>query len=167
MKGDSGEKDEVLDFGEILDRKAEQILFGSNPNRVRALREIWFSEMIEAIDAVDAPEEGKRELLFMAVSNSILDMVMDIVPPEFALAFARNLDEYLKVALVNKEYGTDLMRRFQEDFVEERGTDFSTQEELDNAVEVFQEEWWNTAREELGGKSPNRVIKEIGNRYDL
>lgn len=159
--------DEVIDFGEILDKKAEEILFGKNNNRAAALRELWFKDIQEMIEGMEAPEDKRHEIIFLAASNSVLDMVLDIIPPDLALTLARNIDEFLKVTLVNREFGTDLMRQFQEDFAEEKGTDFASQEELDEVAGVFEEKWWNTPLAELGGKSPNRVMKEIGERYGI
>lgn len=166
MNGENG-RDEVVDFGDVMDEKAEQILFGKNPNRCDVLRDMWFQNIQEVAEGTDAPEEKKMEIVFMAAANSVLDMVMDIIPPKLSLTLVRNLDGYLKITMVNDEYDTDLMKEFQEEFVEAKGAEFESQEDLDNAVEVFEENWWNTKRDELDGKSPNRAMREMGQKYDI
>jgi hypothetical protein len=100
-------------------------------------------------------------------TNSLLDLIMGSQPGEVALLVAKNLDEYLRIALVNRKYGTDLMKVFQDEFFKEHGSEFETEEELDCALETFETNWWNTKREELENKSPNRAVKEITEEYNL
>jgi hypothetical protein len=94
-------------------------------------------------------------------------MTMDVVPEEMALAYARNLDDYITVTIVNSKYGVDLLKTFREDFKEKEGENFATEEKLVAALSAFEEDWWNTAREDLDGKTPNDALEEMASKYDL
>ena len=106
-------------------------------------------------------------MLFLTLTNALLDMTMDVVPEEMALAYARNLDDYLTVTMVNHEYGVDLLKTFREDFQEKEGENFPTEEKLVAALSKFEEEWWNTAREDLEGQDAQRRPRGDGREYGL
>lgn len=146
---------------------AEEELFGKNGERSYALRDLWFEALNAAVEEQVAPEPNKREMLFLTLSNSIFDMMMDILPEELAAALAENLDDYLAVTLINKKYNIDLLKCFQDEFVGERGTTFDTEEELAEALAEFEDKFWNSARKDLGGKSPNQVVEAALKHYDL
>jgi hypothetical protein len=150
-----------------LDTIAEEVIFGRNQNRTYALRDVWFSSLMEVINDKSVPKESREEVLFLTLTNALLDMTMDVVPEEMALAYARNLDDYLTVTLVNHEYGVDLLKTFREDFASKEGDNFPTEEKLIAALSKFEEEWWNTAREDLKGKTPNDALEEMSERYSL
>ncbi|MEM0449798.1 MAG: hypothetical protein QW520_08270 [Methanomassiliicoccales archaeon] len=146
---------------------AAEELFGKNGERSYALRDLWFESLNAAIDEQVAPELNKREMLFLTLSNSIFDMMMDILPEQLAVTLAHNLDDYLAVTLVNKKYKVDLLRSFQEEFLEEKGSNFETQEDLAAALADFEQKFWNTPRSELGNRSPNSVIEAALKHYKL
>jgi hypothetical protein len=166
MNENDGQED-VVDFGEIVDQEAEKIIFEKNHERTVALGDLWLSLMNEKVMESDAPLEKKLEIMFVMATNSLLDIIMGSQPSEVALLVAKNLDEYLRIALVNRKYGTDLMKVFQDEFFEEYGSEFETEDELDCVLETFETNWWNTKREELENKSPNRAVKEITEEYNL
>ncbi|MFP4546334.1 MAG: hypothetical protein ACLFPN_05735 [Methanomassiliicoccales archaeon] len=159
--------DEVIDFGEMLDEEAEKMIFDKNHARTVALSELWLSEMEQKIQESDIPPERRYEMMFYLLTNSLFDLVMGVIPEEVSLMVARNLDEYLKVTLVNAKYGTDLMQDFQKEFMEEHGSQFETEEELDQKLETFEANWWHTKREDLGGKTPSKAAKEMAEEYGL
>ncbi len=105
--------------------------------------------------------------MFLTLTNALLDMVMDIVPDDMAMAFARNLDDYLTVTIVNKEHDIDLLKMFQEEFMGTVGKKFQTEEELMNALKDFEDKWWDKPRKELEGKSPNEALEDAAERYNL
>jgi hypothetical protein len=152
---------------EDLDTLAERVIFGKNQARSYALRDVWFPSLMEVINDKSVPQESREEVLFLTLTNALLDMTMDVVPEEMALAYARNLDDYITVTVVNSKYGVDLLKTFREDFKEKEGENFPTEEKLVAALSAFEEDWWNTAREDLDGKTPNDALEEMASKYDL
>jgi hypothetical protein len=146
---------------------AAQEMFGKNAERSYALRDLWFESLAVAVDQQVAPERNKREMLFLTLSNSILDMLMDILPEEVGVILAENIDDYLAVALINKKYGVDLLKSFQEEFMVKKGTEFDTEDKLADALAEFEEEFWNSPRKDLKGKSPNQVVEAALKHYEL
>jgi hypothetical protein len=150
-----------------LDTLAEEVIFGKNQNRTYALRDVWFSSLLEVINDKSVPKESREEMLFLTLTNALLDMTMDVVPEEMALAYARNLDDYLTVTMVNHQYGVDLLKTFRDDFAAKEGDNFPTEEKLIAALSKFEEEWWNTPRDDLNGKTPNDALEEMSEKYSL
>jgi hypothetical protein len=138
-----------------------------NPARSYVLRDIWYESLGQVIDEEAMPEENKREMLFLTLSNALLDMIMDIVPADIADIVAENIDDFLTVTAVNREYDVDLLLKFKEDFVNEKGDTFEDEDELNEALNEFEESWWNAPRDDLKGKSPNEALEETAKNYDL
>ena len=158
---------DVVNLGEVIDQEAEKMIFDKNHERTFALSDLWMETIQEKIDESDAPEEKKLEMMFVMTTNAILDMVMGSQPEEISLLIAKNLDEYLRVALVNRKYDASLMQSFQEEFFEKHGSEFESEDELDRALETFDANWWNTKRDDLNGLTPNRAVKEISEEYGI
>ena len=152
---------------EDLDTLAEGVIFGKNQNRTYALRDVWFPSLMEVINDKSVPEDSREEMLFLTLTNALLDMTMDVVPEDMALAYARNLDDYITVTIVNNKYGVDLLKTFREDFKQKEGENFATEEKLVAALSKFEEEWWSTPRDDLGGKTPNDALEETAEKYGL
>ena len=127
-----------------------------NGPRSYVLRDVWYESLSEVISKEIMPEENKREMLFLTLSNAILDLVMDIIPDEYAKVVADNIDDFLAVTVVNKENNIDLLAKFKEDFVKEKGDTFDDEEQLQAALEAFEDQWWNAKRKDLKGKDPER-----------
>jgi hypothetical protein len=146
---------------------ATSIILEQNPQRAYALRDLWSDSLNELVDQEIAPEPQKREMLFLALSNAMLDMMMDIMPEELVEILAENLDDYIAVTLVNKKYSVDMLRSFQEEFVKEMGKQFDDEEKLQKALVEFQEKFWASARKDLKGKTPNQAVEEELRKYKL
>lgn len=155
------------DLVEDLDTIAEKVIFGKNQARSYALRDVWYPSLMEVINDKSVPSESREEVLFLTLTNALLDMTMDVVPEEMALAYARNLDDYITVTVVNSKYGVDLLKTFREDFKEKEGENFASEDKLVAALSAFEEEWWNTPREDLDGKTPNDALEEMAAKYEL
>jgi hypothetical protein len=138
-----------------------------NGPRSYVLRDVWYESLSEVISKEIMPEENKREMLFLTLSNAILDLVMDIIPEEYAKVVADNIDDFLAVTVVNKENNIDLLAKFKEDFVKENGDTFDDDEQLQAALEIFEDKWWNEKRKDLKGKSPNETLEEAAKRYGI
>jgi hypothetical protein len=138
-----------------------------NPMRSYVLRDIWYEGLNQVIEEEAAPEDNKKEMLFLTLSNALLDMVMDIVPADVGEILAENIDDFLCITMVNRENDLDLLQKFKEDFVIEKGDTFEDEIELQEALSKFEEIWWNKERKDLGDKSPNEAIADVAERYDL
>lgn len=147
--------------------EATEELFGKNAQRSYALKDLWFESLSQVVDEQIAPEPNRREMMFLTLSNAMLDMMMDILPEEIGEVLAQNLDDYLAVTLVNKKYDVDVLNSFQEEFVKQNGSDFEDEEKLQKALDEFQDKFWTTGRKELHGKSPNEAVEEALKKYDL
>ena len=163
--------DENCGCGEVHDdgccQDATSLILEKNPQRAYALRDLWSDSLNELINQEIAPEPQKRKMLFLALSNAMLDMMMDIVPEELVEILAENLDDYIAVTLVNKKYSVDMLQSFQEEFVKEMGKQFDDEEKLQNALMDFQEKFWDSTRKDLKGKSPNQAVEEELQKYKL
>jgi hypothetical protein len=138
-----------------------------NGPRSYVLRDVWYESLSEVISKEIMPEENKREMLFLTLSNAILDLVMDIIPDDYAKVVADNIDDFLAVTVVNKENNIDLLAKFKEDFVKEKGDTFEDDEQLQTALEGFEDKWWNSKRKDLKGKTPNECLEEAAKRYGI
>jgi len=146
---------------------ATEVLFGKNAQRSYALKDLWYESLSQVVDEQIAPEENKREMMFLTLSNAMLDMMMDILPEEVGVILAQNMDDYLAVTLVNKKYDVDVLKSFQEEFVEKNGANFDDDESLEEALDEFQDKFWAIGRKELKGKSPNEAVEEALKKFDL
>jgi hypothetical protein len=142
-------------------------LIAKNPSRAYALKDLWLESLANVVDSEVAPEEGKREMFFLTLTNAILDMVMDIVPEEMADALADNIDDYLSVTLVNKEHDVDLLKEFQEEFMKAKGDAFEDDDALRAALDEFQGVFWETKRKDLKGKTPNEAVAAVHEKYGI
>jgi len=145
----------------------EEELFAKNANRSFALFELWYEDLNKSVEEQVAPDVKKREMLFLTLSNAMMDMVMDILPEDLAAVVAENIDDYLAVTLVNKKYGIDLLKKFQEEFIAKQGDKFEDQEKLEKALNEFQEKYWTTKRKDLKNKTPNQAVEEALSEYEL
>ncbi len=145
----------------------EEELFAKNANRSFALFELWYADLNQSVEEQIAPDDKKREMLFLTLSNAMMDMVMDILPEDLAAVVAENIDDYLAVTLVNKKYGVDLLKKFQEEFVAKHGDKFEDQEKLEESLNAFQDKFWTSKRKDLKNKSPNQAVEEVLSEYEL
>lgn len=146
---------------------AEPDFLSGNSQRSFALYDLWFETLSQAVNEQIAPEQNKREMMFLTVSNAVLDMVMDILPEDMSAVVAENIDDYLAVTLVNKKYGVDILKTFQDEFRQAHGRKFDDEEKLEKALDDFQDKYWNTPRKDLQGKSPNQAVEEALAEFEL
>ena len=110
-----------------------------NPARSYVLRDIWFEGLSQVIEEEATPDDNKPEMLFLTLSNALLDMVMDIVPADVGDILAENIDDFLCITMVNREHDLDLLAKFKEDFVAEKGDTFEDEIDLQNALTEFED----------------------------
>ena len=145
----------------------ENQLWGKNPKRVEAFRDLWFAEMEEFMDENKVPEEGRKEMVFNMTVNSLLDMIMESIHVETALELSYSLDHTIGMFIANKRYGVDIMDAAYQSLTKVKREDYGTDEEFEKAVEEREEKWWTVGKQILSGRSPNDVIIEALSRYGL
>ncbi|MBN1109517.1 MAG: hypothetical protein JXA45_02025 [Methanomassiliicoccales archaeon] len=118
-------------------------------SRAFVIRDLWFSSMEESMTNESMPTPQRRERLFMAATNALLDMVVNVMPDFMSEGLFDGLDRNLELSLVNKEAKIDLLKDFE------------------LALTDFEREWWNTGVQQLGGKSPNEAMQAMGRKYGL
>ncbi|MFA6679461.1 MAG: hypothetical protein WCR96_03095, partial [Candidatus Methanomethylophilaceae archaeon] len=70
----SGLIEQVFDKDE--DITLDKQLWGKNPKRTQALKDLWYDDLQKAVDEDKSPGEAKKSLTFMMTTNSVMDMIM-------------------------------------------------------------------------------------------
>lgn len=157
-----GDDKDVSDDEQIYNQ-----LYKKNPNRVSALNDLWFDDLMETVKAMDVPDEAKYQMIFKMATNSILDMLNDALPVEDALDTTFHFDMYMGVALTNKKYQVDLFKEQQKALLDIDSKKFNSTEEYEEAVVAFEEQWWSISQPKLEKRNPNEAIRETLGKYGL
>lgn len=152
---------------ESEEEQAYKQLYGKNPNRVSALNDLWYQEMIKTVDDTDLPEEAKRQMIFKMTANGILDMVADCAPVEMALDLSFYFDMYMGVSLTNKMYNVDLFKEQQKALLSIDRSQFPDEESYEREIVDFEEQWWDIPQPRLEKRNPNEAIREKLSKYGL
>ena len=124
------------------EESAEKQLWGKNPARAQAMRDLMFNELTEHIESQDIPDDKKWEMMFIMAVNSTLDLLFDSPTTDVAMETSYCFDNMLGLALANKKYYV-------------------------NAVQEFEVQWWDMGQPALGMRSPNDAIYETLGKYRL
>ena len=106
------------------------------------------------------PREDMDEVLFLTVTNAVLEQVGMNLSEELLLVFQENLDDYLAISIVNREHNIDILSLFRNQFLEAQGDSFEDERALMEALTAFEDEWWGTSKDFLGGSSPNDLMDQ-------
>lgn len=102
----SGEDDSPEQTDE---QKALAYVFGLNPNRVSALKELWYENLMKRVDEMKLPNAAaKMEVVFKLTAGALLDMFGDALPPEISPDVMSDFDVFMGVALTNKKFNVNL-----------------------------------------------------------
>jgi len=145
----------------------ENQLWGKNPKRVEALKDVWFKDMTEFMDENKVPEKGRNEMVFNMAVNSLLDMIMESLPLEDALELSYAFDHMLGVFVANQRYGVDILDAAYQSMTKVDREEFDSDEDFEKALAEREEKWWTVGKQILSGRSPNDVIIEALSRYGL
>ena len=156
-------RDEEESFEEIACKQ----IFDKNPKRVAALSDMWYQDMIDEIDKMDIPEEGKRKLIFSITANSVLDMMGECTDAELAMELTFSFDMYMGVSITNERFKVDLFKEHQKALASVDRTKFPSEEDYERAVVEFEERWWDIPQPLLDKRTPNDAIMESLNKYGL
>jgi hypothetical protein len=158
-----GADDEDISDEEFLRKQ----LYEKNPNRVAALGDLWYEEMIAQTDKMDLPEEAKRRMIFNMTANGVLDMISDSAPEDVGLDVSFCFDMYLGVSLTNKRFKVDLFKEHLKALLSVNREEFPDDDSYELALEEFEERWWDMPQPLLDKRTPNDAIKETLARYGL
>lgn len=152
---------------ESEEEKAYKQLYGKNPDRVNALKDLWYSEMMSTVKDCDLPEDAKYEMIFKMTVNSVLDMIDDAAPIDAALDLSFCFDMYMGVAITNKRFNVDLFKEQQKALLEIDRSKFKDDEEYERALTDFEDAWWSIPQPRLEKRNPNEAIRESLAKYGL
>lgn len=143
-------------------------LFGRNPNRTSALSDLFYKEMMESLETEEAlPEEAIRQLIFKMAINSAFDIVMECLDPDMAYEVSSNLDSYIGMCLVNKNFGVDLISEMRKALMSLEKEDGEDDEQFDKRLSDAEEGWWYIAQPKLNMRNPNDAMHEAMRKYGL
>ncbi len=157
----------MSDDEQSQDEMAHRQLYEKTPERVNALSDLWYNELMEEVDNMDIPEEAKRKIIFSMTANSILDMISDSNPIDLGLDVTFYFDMFLGVSLTNKRFKVDLFKEHQQALMGIKIEDFPDEEAYENAVLEFEERWWDIPQPLLEKRTPNDAIRETLSKYGL
>ncbi len=66
-------------------------------------------EIVDGLKAEQVPKEDMDEVLFLTAANAVLERIGLNLPEDLSYIFKENLDDYLSIALINKEHNVDLL----------------------------------------------------------
>lgn len=162
-----GTINDIFDNTEDDSIPLEHQLWGKNPKRVEALKDLWLKDMTEFIEKNGIPDEGLPDLMFSMVANNMLDMIMESLPEDLSLELSYCFDHMLGVFIANKRYGVDILDAAYQSLIKVDRNEFDSDEEFEAAVNEREERWWTVGKQVLSGRSPNDVIAEALSRYGL
>ena len=149
------------------EESAEKQLWGKNPARAQAMRDLMFNELSEHIKSQDMPEDRKWEMMFIMAVNSTLDLLFDSPTTDIAMETSYCFDNMVGLALANKKYNVDIIKEARKALETVDRDKFSSDEEYEQAVHEFEEQWWDMGQPALGMRSPNDAIYETLGKYKL
>ncbi|MFA6709705.1 MAG: hypothetical protein WC067_02215 [Candidatus Methanomethylophilaceae archaeon] len=161
----SGLIEQVFDKDEEI--PLEKQLWEKNPKRTQALKDLWYDELQKVIDEDKSPETAKKDLAFMMITNSLMDMIMECVPPEMALEVSYSIDNYIALGLVNKKYSVDIAEELEKAISQVKRKDYDSDDDFKRALEAIEDHWWSIGQPALGKRSASDAIIEMLSKYGL
>lgn len=144
----------------------EDPVLSKNPIRALMLKDAMLQEIVDGLKAEQVPKEDMDEVLFLTAANAVLERIGLNLPEDLSHIFKENLDDYLSIALINKEHEVDLLSLFRDQFLESQGDDFNDERELMEALVAFEDQWWGSPKDFLGGASPNDLMDQARKKMD-
>jgi hypothetical protein len=137
-----------------------------NPIRALMFKDALLEEIVDGLKAGQIPKEDMDEALFLTTTNAILEIIGMNLPEDLQLVFVENLDDYLSIAMINKEHAVDLLGQFRDGFLASHPDSFEDEKALLEALTDYEEEWWGSPKDFLGGAVPNDLMEEARKRMD-
>lgn len=138
----------------------EHPLLTKNPVRTLMFKDLILQEIVDGLKSEQVPKEDMEEVLFLTVTNAVLERIGMNLPEELLFIFQENLDDYLAIASINNEHKVDLLSKFRDDFLSAQGDSFDDERALMEALTAYEDNWWNSSKDFLGDRSPNDLMNE-------
>ena len=134
-------------FGDPEEDNSEQELqeyvFGKNPNRVEAICDLWYDDLMAKVKGMNLPDAaGRFKAVFEQCIGGLLDMFADSQDPESAPYVMNDLDTFIAVALVNKKEGFNLFVEQEKIFDEVKRDAYPDDEAYAKALSERAEQLW-------------------------
>lgn len=150
--------DEEMAFNQIFDK---------NPDRVAAISDLWYDDMVAEIDKAGLSGDAKNEMIFSMTANAVLDMIGDAVLTDVGLEVSFSFDMFLGVSLTNKRFNVNLFDEHHKALMGIEREEFPDEDTYLNAVDEFEEQWWDIPQPLLDKRTPNDAIRETLQKYGL
>ena len=150
------------------EQEAFEYVYGRNPNRVSALNDLWFANLMAKINEMDLPnEEAKMKMIFKLTAGGILDMLGDSQPPGVAPEVMSDLDMFMGLALTNMRFKVDLLGEQNKALKSIDPDKFENDEDYVKALSDAEDAWWDIAQPMLEMRNPRDAIRETLRKYGL
>jgi hypothetical protein len=144
----------------------ENPVLAKNPIRALMFKDAMLHEIVDGLKAEQVPKEDMEEVLFLTAANAVLERIGLNLPEDLSYVFKENLDDYLSIALINKEHEVDLLSLFRDQFLESQGDSFEDERDLMEALTAFEDQWWGSPKDFLGGAVPNELMEQAREKMD-
>lgn len=161
----TGEIQEIVEESE--EQIAEKQLWGKNPARAQAMRDLMFDALSEHIQGQNVPDDKKWEMMFIMAVNSALDLILDSTTTDVAMETSYCFDNLIGMALANKKWEVDIMKEARKAMETVDASKFDNDEDYIKELQAFEEHWWEMGQPALGMRSPNDAIYEMLGKYGL
>ncbi|MDR3206480.1 MAG: hypothetical protein LBT41_05265 [Candidatus Methanoplasma sp.] len=145
----------------------EKQIYEKNPKRAAALGDLSYGDLIETLDRMEIPEEGRMRALFEMAVSGTLDLMSDALSVDEAVEVSFSFDMYLGVALANKRFGADLFKENQKALACIKPSDFQSEEAYHKTLAEAEDAWWDMPQPRLDKRTPNEAIRETLSGYGL
>lgn len=135
-------------------------MMAKNPIRSLMFKDIMLQEIVDGLKAEQVPKEEMDEVLFLTVTNAVLEQIGLNLAEEMLAVFQENLDDYLAISMINREHDIDLLSLFRDQFLESQGDSFDDERALMEALTAYEDEWWSSPKDFLGGNAPNDLMDQ-------
>ena len=150
------------------EQEAFEYVYGRNPNRVSALNDLWFENLMTKIKEMELPnEEAKMKMIFKLTAGGILDMLGDSQPPGVAPEVMSDLDMFMGLALTNMRFKVDLLGEQNKALKSIDPDKFESDEEYVKALSDAEDAWWDIGQPPLDMRNPRDAIRETLRKYGL
>ncbi len=150
------------------EQEAFEYVYGRNPNRVSALNDLWFENLMTKIKEMELPnEEAKMKMIFKLTAGGILDMLGDSQPPGVAPEVMSDLDMFMGLALTNMRFKVDLLGEQNKALKSIDPDKFESDEEYVKALSDAEDAWWDIGQPLLDMRNPRDAIRETLRKYGL
>ena len=150
------------------EEEAFEYVYGRNPNRVSALKDLWYENLMLKIKEMELPnEEAKMQMIFKLTCGGLLDMLGDSQAPGVAPNVMADLDMFMGLALTNMRFKVDLLGEQNKALKSIDPDKFENDEDYVKALSDAEDAWWDIGQPMLEMRNPRDAIRETLRKYGL